>query len=395
MSASVENHVVSLLIPSAVLEKVMRRLSKLAKNAGTELLLIPGETAIAQKDAPESFVQCARVSVGELPRVAGWTLVGRIEHTEAGNITAAAPGETIPEQYRNAEPSCTHCGHKRMRKETFLLRATDGSLVQIGRNCLADFLTVSPERMIAQAALADACNEPGWEEYARGNFRDDLTVERFVACAYASVEEHGFRKSTEEGATVADALHRAYPPGAGSSSNFKQMWREAQPTADQTERTVAAIAWARASADSGDYLYNLRIAATLPYVGKHAGLLASLPSAHMRELGKDLAKRQRAAMPDPGYLGTIGKRIEFEATFLRLNIVEGRYGSVAICGFVTDEGHELVWFASGEHPTTGLLGKTFKVKATIKRHELRNGRHQTTLSRAKCQMLSEEPLIAT
>src|SRR3972149_3916096 len=67
-------------------------------------------------------------------------------------ILRNVPGETLPESWRRADQKCDHCGLIRKRNETFVVRHEDGTLKQIGRQCIADFLGhKGPEGMLAAA----------------------------------------------------------------------------------------------------------------------------------------------------------------------------------------------------------------------------------------------------
>jgi hypothetical protein len=373
----------SLLIPQEAVKKVLKRLAKLGKTAGVEVYEIPGTSTLV--DGDRSIV-CARIEIGPMPSVGGYEFAARIEHTPAGNVIVRGPGETkdLDASWRTAEPHCSHCSTKRARKETFLLRQYGVALLQIGRNCLADFLMTDPSRMVAAAELAKSVSgimgDDGQDCWGGWGGHWEPSVLAFVAAAVASTERNGFVKSSEPGRTTRTDAEWLCNPPPKDSSDFKA-WTDQQPTADQIENAHAVIAWASdAGPGASEYRWNLSLAVKQQGIGKHAGLLASAPIAFNRELGKRAEKKAAPARAE-GYAVEEGFIFKGEATLIRHYLSESDWGSVAICTFLTDAGHEIVWFASGVAPKPDMQGMRFQIKGRCKKHASRNGVSQTILSR--------------
>ena len=90
---------------------------------------------------------------GEAPILKGWKFIARILHDEGGNVLKSVPGEELPPQYRTIEPKCEHCGYKRKRNDTFVLKnITTKEYKQVGSNCLSDFLGHSSPGLYASFA---------------------------------------------------------------------------------------------------------------------------------------------------------------------------------------------------------------------------------------------------
>ena len=100
-------------------------------------------------DAP--YIEVADVTFhGEGPKVEGWKFVGSLDHVTFPEdvLVKTVPGETIPEKYFHADSTCDHCGHKRKRKDTFVLENIEtGETQQIGRQCVKDYIGHDPERI--------------------------------------------------------------------------------------------------------------------------------------------------------------------------------------------------------------------------------------------------------
>ncbi len=382
--------ILSILVPAHIERDVTRQLARLAKHAGVEWTRISGETTLLVPDPDHQGRRiartCARFEVGALPKGDGWTFVARIQHTEAGNVIACAPGETLDPVWRDSAPVCEHCRTERRRADTFIVRSPDGStLAQIGRNCLADFCALDAADMVARAEYCDMLTDfypPADEDsWGRGGAYEPETVS-VLAFACASIRIEGFAKGGITRGRVEFAMASAPDHGVQ-----REEWLALQPTADDAAEAREVAIWA--STDdafaASDYGHNVRIScACLGCDAKRIGLVVSAPAAYHRAIGYAAQKRATDEAPDGGHWGAIGKRATVRATLTRVSYTEGAYGTIAICAFRTESGSDLVWFASGSHPAATEIGVAFDVKATPKRHETRNGRAQTVVSRAVC-----------
>ncbi len=372
----------SLLVPQEAVVKVWKRLDKLARTAGVLIEEVPGTTTLI-KD--KSVLTCARITIGDLPSVGGYEFAARIEHTKDGNVIARGPAETesLDGSWRTAEPLCEHCGKKRSRKETFLLRQYGMRLMQIGRNCLADFLMTDPSKMVALAelvkAIAGEMDEERWGGY--GGFWEVAPL-AFIACAVASTERDGFVSTKSEFKTPTRAIaHFLSHPCM--SSELHAQWLAGQPNEDHIETAHAVIAWAANPGEgASEYAWNLSLAVKQAGVGKHEGLLASAPSAYNRFLGKQVEKKLEPKRPE-GYAVEKGDVFKGEVTLIRHYLMHNEEWdtSKAICTFRTDDGHELVWFATGIAPKPDMQGMRFQIKGRCKKHEEFKGVKRAVLAR--------------
>ena len=337
-------------------------------------------------------VECDRYELGDVAAFAGHRLLARIEHHDVGNLVLRAPGSDIDlVAARTAEPWCDHCRTKRRRNDTFWMELVEGpragQVVQIGRNCLAQYLRVDPAHVLAMAKLfgwLETVLRDGADWCGSGGFSGPQTL-HYVACVVASHEQHGFRPASFDNSTRSDAYwrvsRRPNDPGAAEA------WDAAQPAAAQVERARTLIAWARESEDASDYGHNLRVAASLEFAeGKRLGILASICRAHERALGLEAERAAKA--PDAGHYGSVGDKVEVEATLLALIRCESDFGSTLLHKFRTSEGHDLVWFSSGRGGADDdAIGKVVSIRGRVKSHGTYNDRAQTTLTRCKVQQV--------
>ena len=390
---------VCILTPKAHNKRVAAKLRKLTKRAHTTFSQVEGTTKFPVKDdaGNPAVFEFDRWEIGDIKEIAGHKMVARIEHTEAGNIVSCFPGQSAAEfRTRNAKPVCDHCNTVRARRDTFLFRRADGTIAQVGRNCLAMYLGVDPARVIAAANLVAFIREV--ESMDRdGSFHLVADVARFVACVVASHEEFGFRKADQDESTKSDATWRMWRPSLMASEGTQRAWRKAQPTDKQCERAEALIEWARNLEDSGDYANNLRVAASLDDVRRNAGILASLPQAWERANGIESKRaKEKAERAASEHFGEVKKRAEYTLTYARIVSWETDfYGTQYLHCFVDQDGNRATWKTNtgALWPDTGdraEIGDTITVKATVKDHTEYKGTKQTVLARVKVLSVAKE-----
>lgn len=330
---------------------------------------------------------------GLAPKVAGYTFAARIEHTPAGNILARCPvgaDDVDLTKFHNVAPVCEHCNMSRSRKDTFVVREdATGKVQQIGRNCLADFIRSTDVetalklwKLLHELTIGDDGEESEFGGCGGRGGSDTSTLE-FLTFAVASVATDGFHKSGTDRSTrnnVSFLMGRC--PRAEDNYVGHMAWHRGQPTPEHVVRAQTVLAWCIAGDDSSDYLRNLRIAATLPNVGRHDGILASAPIAYAKHVEGLVAKKREATEPPKGaHVGVVGKRLELgDLTVIRVRYSESEYGTKTILALETAGGDAITWFASGAKDLeTGTVLKS--ARATIKEHSEYKGRPQTVVQR--------------
>ena len=86
-----------------------------------------------------------RIRVPQLQLPGGWKFIGRVDHTDIGNLIVSVPNsgheEDLHRLYGNSQPSyCDHCNTTRKRTSTFVVQDAQNKLKRIGRQCLKDYL---------------------------------------------------------------------------------------------------------------------------------------------------------------------------------------------------------------------------------------------------------------
>jgi hypothetical protein len=131
-------------------------LNKRASKKGIPLITVDktGEEAVEKRYDPTKVSSRRgimlkkikfRIKVPQLQLPGGWKFIGRVDHTDIGNLIVSVPDsgheEDLHKLYGNSQPSfCDHCNTTRRRTSTFVVQDAQGKLKRIGRQCLKDYL---------------------------------------------------------------------------------------------------------------------------------------------------------------------------------------------------------------------------------------------------------------
>jgi hypothetical protein len=369
------------------------------------------------------YEQVYVILTGETPRVAGFEFVATLEHDDAGTIIRRVPtfeGEEFDlTPYRDAKPEhCDHCGLDRRRKDTYIVRnAESGETKQVGRQCLKDFIGAhNPEKY---ARIAEYLRD--FFEALEGGYGGDFgggggsgpslySILDVLAITSKTIREYGWvakSKAQPGQSPTADWVDR-YLTSRTKDNDLKRC----TPEPEDDEKAKLVLDWARSDefvekAGTNDYLWNLGVSCASDYIPlRRLGLVCSAVSSYDREREFTIRRdREQTERKDKTFVGTKDKREVFELTLLRIIWIEDRYqgGSKPLYIFNDADGNEVKWFASNSagvaeqvqidgiedpqyHFEPITEGQTYRVKATVKRHEDsdRYGK-QTFITRAKIE----------
>lgn len=337
--------------------------------------------------------------IGETPKLAGWEFVATLQHAEdAGNILRSVPGVQLPVEFRTAAPQCAHCKVQRRRNDTFVVRHEDGRYLQVGRNCVADFLGGVDPRDVLTAAkyLSEAgeiCEFGGG--FGGGPVRVGL-MELLTQTA-ACIRIDGFlsktkaRENAEFGtgrvvSTADDVWSILMPPKPHQRPQDYTQWKADRAPTEADQKTAAeALEWVQAfdpaSETLSDYLYNLTVVCGGNVDARGAGLACSAVSAYLREVGRkaELAARAKA-LAGSQFVGDAGKRLDLDnVVVVKVVSRDSQWGTTHIHTLLTQDGNALTWFGTAAPLQIGAtLGR---ITATVKKHEVYNGTNITVVSR--------------
>ena len=336
--------------------------------------------------------------VGEAPRLEGWTLIAELvfsfsESAETEMVVREVPGQTCPIKYRSSDYHCDHCRTSRRRNSVFVVRHDDGRYLQVGRSCLADFLSCQSVRQIVGAAeylmdIRDLLQEASDEDWSEGeHFGRGLTLvntERFVAVTAVIMRKLGWVSRTKASETFATATaDHAWQCCASNSTSAREFMRQFDINVEQRDIDLAkaALAWAReiSPQEPNSYMYNLGVVCRSEVTDyRNAGTTASVVATYQRQLDREISRQAQA---NSTHVGQLRQRQTFEnLNIVSTKFVNGTWGATTMVKFVDPNGNILVWWASGE-PDWAQAGATSTIKATVKKYEEYNGISQTVITR--------------
>lgn len=305
----------------------------------------------------------------------GWEFIARIDHAnEIGNVVRVVPGMTLPEQYRNSDPVCDHCGHKRRRRDTFVVHNIEtNQYSQVGSSCLRDFLGHGDADKWAKLAEFKAI-VGDYYRYSCG-FEGPLTDRRwidtlsFMEHAAQSVLDYGWvsRKASREYDKIATA------DDAESSWNYgRKVSQDAKNLAEK------AMEWAQGlGGTDNDYEHNCYVVASSEAMElRSVGIAASIVGVYYNKFVR--VNPMKPDFSQSTHQGKVGDKIEVEVT------LQGAYpGEFSTRHVMYDASNNMyVWFASNEN-LSKFAGQKIKIRGTVKGHSEFRGVKQTMVNRVK------------
>ena len=386
----------TLKIPEINLEKLAKRIERM-NNKADKLGLpriemnIGEEEMVRFKDDYEYWIKYVTIEIGgEIPKVDGWSFIAVLDHTDKGNVIRTFNEDIeIPEEYKTTSNYCDHCNINRYRKDTYLLYNEDSdSWKQVGRTCLKDFTGYKDVEMMA-SFYQDIVeiSERDYDELSGGFYQKHFSIKDFVELTAQIVTDHGFiSKSRAE-----ESIQRIEPTASRVLDQliYPQLNREITPTEEAKTLAKSSLDWIR-SLDlnniSNDYLRNLHLICCKDYIEvRDSGFVASLVTAYERAVekenrNKDKAEETKKMIDNSKHIGTVKDKIEMEAKLDKIIGFETYYGYSYIHIFIDNSFNVYKWVTN---KVRGEEGNIYKIKGTVKDHEVYNNVNQTVLTRCK------------
>ena len=387
------------------IEKLVARYQRKAAKYGNTLTVTYGEPYAVRvavraideesntiRDIDTELVEAFDLTIdGDEIRKAGYTVIAEIEHMPEANIVYPFEDKTIRNEWRTADCRCEHCGMKRDRKVTFIVRHENGSELQVGRSCLKDYCGVDPQAIGYRNELTDILLGFDTERYdfIGHPVEHAYDIADVLAIAIRVREAQGYIRSGE--------------PGSNKQEISTALAKKNRPTEAEIADAKAIIEAVKIMDDDDaidNLLDNFKTLALNGYCkSNHFGYVAYAPVAYDKYIKKmeerKVKEQQRQAQADTSdYVGTIGKRMNFDiASFELVTSWEGQWGWTYLYKFIDTNGNVLVWFASsifGHEVLRDGVAWDFvpyenvsRIKATVKDHNERDGVKQTVINRVK------------
>lgn len=324
---------------------------------------------------------------GDAPKIAGWTLAGRIQTLATGErLIGSVPGIELPTRFRDGGTECEHCNTKRFRRDVFAVCDDAGKFIQVGKTCLRDFLGHDPAALLKLYTAAQNLREEFSGELGGLYCASVYGVDEVLAQTAACVRVAGFisRAKANEGYGQSTAdLVLALLSGRATGRDAARC--EVTPRDEATGRE--ALAWVRnvlARKDgASDYEHNLIVSLKHDVVDHRSmGIVASAYPAYLRELSYAAEKAARAKSAAASeHIGAVKERLrDVPVTVEFVKQFSSDFGPSTLIKMRTDAGAILSWFATGDR-ISAKPGDHIKITGTVKEHAIYQGAKETRLTR--------------
>lgn len=328
------------------------------------------------------------VAGGDPPTLSGWTFVATLDHSLDQTVIRTAPGQEIDlSDYRDADPICDHCNKIRSRKDTYIVKHEDGTIKQVGRTCLQDFIsTLTPARVVSYFDFIRELREGSFE---KGSGERAFGAHEYLTHAACSIRTHGWVSSSQsydygdlptKNAALDNLLNQREQK---KDRQGHPLWID--PTEEDERLAEAALVTARQIDPQTDFDHNLKTVASANYwTHRHLGIAAYIVQHHKREVEKEVKKRiqeERVNASNNEHFGEIKDRIELALTVTAIHEIANRFsyegGVTYITAFEDSEGRKFKWFGSYSLE----IGSSYEGRWTIKGHDEFKGIKETVLTR--------------
>jgi hypothetical protein len=335
--------------------------------------------------------------IGDAPRLAGWDFLATVDLTGSKPMVRrqpwTAPGVDLS-AYFHSTGFCQHCNQKRVRNSTLIVRNVEsGELMEIGRNCAADFFRSTNAEAIV--GVWDKFSEFSDEELdwsGNRHYQPIASLERLFETAVAVVRKWGYVKKQE---SFADSMLTSTRSRVFANLfPHQNMAREDIVTVTEADKAEAAqiIEWVnrewlqiaartefqlsvQAAVETGENGWQFVRSKNINYL---VWMVSGFKTAMEKKAATAAAKVVAGAS---NYVGSLGERIEEKVTLKFRRLIGTAYGTSALCKMVDAAGNCYVTFSSGGAAFGMKLNQEYLIKGTIKAHKEYEGVKQTELNR--------------
>lgn len=381
----------------ATFEDKIARLNKKA----VKLNLTPIEYRIMgdlTKSVENSFLERITYVIGkeieitfedEIKIDGNWNLVAALDHKE--NLIKVVPNMVLPELYRERGNICDHCNISRIRNDTFVLVNGNGEYKQIGRNCLAEFLGIDPQRFLSQWEMDENLNDTIDEDNKSARATLAVDLQSFLTVTNAVIRAFGWISSSSAYAEVGKVATVSHVREAIFFDDLKNAFgKKMDLTVLEEDREIGktVFEWMKQLGDRkglNDYLFNLASIGENGFVSsKSSGFAASAIIAYRKETEEVSSANGNANGNVLTYVGKVGDKISLCVKYIKSVDFDSQYGWQSIHTFKTIEGNIVCWKTSSSASDLGInIGNDYRMTATVKSLDSWKGIPQTHVIRAK------------
>ena len=338
----------------------------------------------------------------EIPKLNGWELVSVFDYEvfiddddqkSKAVFTSTVPGKELPFEYQDKDSiCCEHCGHKRYRVKSFLVKHDSGEHKEVGSTCLKDFLGHDPSTFMYYCGIQDKLVD--WEEEygERSGEREEYAYDLsgVLALTNAVIKKYGWTSRSEvyennDGVATADnvAYYLHTDPDKIPAAEKIDLVDEDKEIAAKTIEYFGTLA-----KQDNDYIMNcLRVIKIDRVSDKRLGIACSMISVYRRHLEKVILEANELPSEWFGNIGSKLERCPVVCTFK--THVETQFGTSVLYKFMDNDGGVFKTFYSG-HTWEVEQDERVLLNGTVKKHDEWNGKKETMLTRCNVKELVAE-----
>lgn len=331
-----------------------------------------------ETDVKNVGVMIAKVEAGGFnPQLGEWNIVGfRYGQRVDGQDIAFSKWGDVPVEKQGQPLCCDHCGLKRRRTETLIVRReTDGNTVEVGTSCLGDFTGEEYSDSFLKSLsdsgrlMAEIEAASNWSLHD-ADFTLQDEIRNVMAVAVSIVRVEGFINARDAEAQNTPSTARLV---------VEELARLNGKNIDQntimviySDFTTADIVIEQFRQKPQDHGFNDKVKACLDrglVSTGDVGLLAGAVGSYY----KDLARRQKMSefgplLENSKAQGEIGEKSLRRVTVAQTKSVAGEWGPLRIVSFVDDQSNLFVWKTSSEHEF--VEGDRYEIGGRVKAHSV-------------------------
>lgn len=346
--------------------------------------------------------------VGKPPVAGPYVLVAVKELIKDDTYIRTVPGEAYPKWFQNRDMMCDHCCTNRKRNEVFMVMNKDTSkYMQVGRNCITDFLGVDASSWLQQAEwvleiqemyeMADIFAEDDQMRRRGQSATRYLPWDKIFVYVYSQSQRHGFvskKKAYEDDsleATITSALHNFYTDMGAVRGGYRKD-QEPPPTTEEGLAAEKILAWFGKEVlpdNSKHYFgddtmwYNLGNMYANNLVPLKLTGLAVIPYVVWNIVRQNELRNQKQAV-ESKWLGEVGKKVTVQVKLhMKQGLESDAFGMTTLHKFISKDGDRISWFQSAGSSVDIDEDEELTITGNVKAHKEFRGIKETVLKGVK------------
>ncbi len=348
---------------------------------------------------------------GEAPVLDDWIPIAKLTHKKYadGYRNTITPLTTDVNDYSYIDidssaykPDCAHCGHKRYRKTTFLLKnKITQEVCQIGSTCLNDFTRLSSLKdLLNYFKIIDTFmlyNEDNYSFSDPTLASTNIPLETMVRTVMAVTEKHAYVSRYEANRdgiqATADIISELFENPDRIQN--KEIITHVQDEITNERQDISAVmhyfTHTLPSEVNNSFALKLlpiisRKSVNIECTNEISIFTGAVGGFYKRKAAADRIAAEKESKKEE-YVGIINGNIELNLTLKSIKETSSVFNGVEVSSnllyFTDTKGRALKAFSNAKFINDLEVDNEYKIKAIVKKHEIYKGNYETTISRIK------------